>query len=728
MARSIDSIKRDYERCLEEINLSIDFQKRNHEKISETAQAIGGREGISYYEREFGILQRDMESAIAPLATKRQKLENELENHPDVKLNKLLDQVEEAQTSGEFRRLAKEFRKLDHEQSRRFADLCNEKAENLSAVEKAERIRIEEKRNNEMYNSLISSKQKATSWHDLAALGNQFRSMNGYRNTSELADECFNLSKKEKENVYTSLLLQKTELDANENSSADEYRHIADQLLTLGKDYNNVAELAAECRNTAVQQQFDRLVELKRQEDAKQTPDINAYQDLAWEFREIGRNYEAAIALADECESITKRQITADKFQTLIIKMQKAESEIDFNDLASEFEALGDFKATVEKAAECKNRSAAIRNARIHSIYTEANTEMQHLDSIRTSNPKELDDISRRWKKTAKKLDTIRDYKNADTLSDICMQRSDEASKKSEKIKMREKIAPIIAGRILQVIISVAFLYVLFGTEVIQGSIHRIHLDYSNVSDWLMLFLPLFFYTFLLCSFGSYFIPKKERYNYVYCIVAMVLQSILFLVWSNKYISLEFLEGLLYIGAFTGVVIAGMLIGFMESKKRIIITFTTISVITFVLGIVYLNGMVDDKEYHTVESPSEGMAAAEIGSFINRKWGFINEAGTEVIPCIYLSVRDFSEDLAAANLNGSWGFIDKNGNEVVPFIYDDVKEFSEGLAAVRFGYKNEVKWGFIDKNGNEVIPHIYSNTGSFSEGFAAVRKDRKTDI
>jgi len=146
--------------------------------------------------------------------------------------------------------------------------------------------------------------------------------------------------------------------------------------------------------------------------------------------------------------------------------------------------------------------------------------------------------------------------------------------------------------------------------------------------------------------------------------------------------------------------------------------------ITFTLGFGYINGWFNDSGYNTVRVSSEDMSAVEFGSFINRKWGFIDQSGNEVIPCIYFSVMDFSEDLAAAN-NGKWGFIDKNGNEVVPFVYDAVLSFSEGLAAVRVGNSLSGRWGFIDKNGNVVIPFDFDFAGSFSEGLASVRIESK---
>ena len=109
---------------------------------------------------------------------------------------------------------------------------------------------------------------------------------------------------------------------------------------------------------------------------------------------------------------------------------------------------------------------------------------------------------------------------------------------------------------------------------------------------------------------------------------------------------------------------------------------------------------------------SEGLAAVRL----NDKRGYIDQNGTEVIPCKYDWVGGFSEGLAPVELNGKWGFIDQNDNEVISCKYDGVYSFSEGLARVELNGK----FGFIDQNDTEVIPCKYDWAYSFSEGLATV--------
>lgn len=101
-----------------------------------------------------------------------------------------------------------------------------------------------------------------------------------------------------------------------------------------------------------------------------------------------------------------------------------------------------------------------------------------------------------------------------------------------------------------------------------------------------------------------------------------------------------------------------------------------------------------------------------------KKCGYIDKSGNIVIPCIYTDAGDFSEGLAPVqNESGKWGFIDKSGNVVIPFIYSYAQTFNEGLAAV---CNDRFYWGYIDKTGRCIIPCIYKNTYMFFDGLAAV--------
>ncbi len=122
----------------------------------------------------------------------------------------------------------------------------------------------------------------------------------------------------------------------------------------------------------------------------------------------------------------------------------------------------------------------------------------------------------------------------------------------------------------------------------------------------------------------------------------------------------------------------------------------------------------------------DGMAsfAKEIGTFRNESifhYGFIDNTGKEVIPCIYEDLNYFSEGLAAVKnekkKGGLFGFVDKTGKEIIPFIYDRADPFDNGLATV----KKDGFWGSIDRTGKEVLPFIFNSPYGFDEGLATVK-------
>ena len=73
-------------------------------------------------------------------------------------------------------------------------------------------------------------------------------------------------------------------------------------------------------------------------------------------------------------------------------------------------------------------------------------------------------------------------------------------------------------------------------------------------------------------------------------------------------------------------------------------------------------------------------------------------------------------DLWPVKQDKKWGYIDKTGQIIIPFKFDGAHDFSEGLAAVNI----EEKTGYIDKTGKFVIQPRFISGFSFSEGLAVV--------
>ena len=89
----------------------------------------------------------------------------------------------------------------------------------------------------------------------------------------------------------------------------------------------------------------------------------------------------------------------------------------------------------------------------------------------------------------------------------------------------------------------------------------------------------------------------------------------------------------------------------------------------------------------------EGLA--RIKKFGN--YGFINEAGEQVIACNFSDASDFCEGLARVKKFGKFGFIDKNGVQVIECKFDDANDFCNGFAKV----KVNGKWLEIDSSGKD---------------------------
>lgn len=82
-----------------------------------------------------------------------------------------------------------------------------------------------------------------------------------------------------------------------------------------------------------------------------------------------------------------------------------------------------------------------------------------------------------------------------------------------------------------------------------------------------------------------------------------------------------------------------------------------------------------------------------------------------MIAPIYDGAADFSEVLAAVGQMGKyyvrWGFVDAAGTLVIPCKYYEVSSFRNGRAVVCIVSGGALKYGSIDRNGREILPCIY---------------------
>jgi|GEM_PF-1600056 len=97
--------------------------------------------------------------------------------------------------------------------------------------------------------------------------------------------------------------------------------------------------------------------------------------------------------------------------------------------------------------------------------------------------------------------------------------------------------------------------------------------------------------------------------------------------------------------------------------------------------------------YDSITYFSEGYAAVKL----NNQWGFINQYGVETVRPAYFSVQPFSEGLAVV-FNGRMGYINTAGSVVIPLRYTVALSFSNGKARVY----DANGWNYIDKTGKVV--------------------------
>ena len=100
----------------------------------------------------------------------------------------------------------------------------------------------------------------------------------------------------------------------------------------------------------------------------------------------------------------------------------------------------------------------------------------------------------------------------------------------------------------------------------------------------------------------------------------------------------------------------------------------------------FLGFITKSFNYNIVGDFSEGLAYIKK----DKKYGYIDKSGKEVIPAVYNYVSDFSEGVAAVEKDGKYGYIDKSGKEVVPFDYDvpTSKEYSLRVCCGDYNYFN----------------------------------------
>lgn len=94
---------------------------------------------------------------------------------------------------------------------------------------------------------------------------------------------------------------------------------------------------------------------------------------------------------------------------------------------------------------------------------------------------------------------------------------------------------------------------------------------------------------------------------------------------------------------------------------------------------------------------SQGLAAVRDPG---GRWGYLDAAGTLVVPPRFDDAGDFADGLAPVKLGKLWGYADRTGRMAIPARWDFASVFVGGRAVVRLG----TRMGIIDAAGREVLP------------------------
>lgn len=94
-----------------------------------------------------------------------------------------------------------------------------------------------------------------------------------------------------------------------------------------------------------------------------------------------------------------------------------------------------------------------------------------------------------------------------------------------------------------------------------------------------------------------------------------------------------------------------------------------------------------------------------------RGFGFVNQEGQEIIPCIYEEVG-YCGNLYKVMDQEGYHLLDGEGKKLTTQAYNYIYDFHEGLCAV----EKDLLWGFVNEQGEEVIPPHYHFARDFKDG------------
>jgi len=116
--------------------------------------------------------------------------------------------------------------------------------------------RLQQEKIEKQYKELLARKKTATNYEALTALSKELRAMNGYKDTSSLAEQCDSMANDVREKKYQELLSKKEKA-----SHEDEFQNLYRNFLEIG-DYKDAKSLTVECNK-----QYSKLKEHREEQE-----------------------------------------------------------------------------------------------------------------------------------------------------------------------------------------------------------------------------------------------------------------------------------------------------------------------------------------------------------------------------------------------------------------------------------------------------------------------------
>ena len=132
---------------------------------------------------------------------------------------------------------------------------------------------------------------------------------------------------------------------------------------------------------------------------------------------------------------------------------------------------------------------------------------------------------------------------------------------------------------------------------------------------------------------------------------------------------------------------------------------------------------------------------------LSQHYGVVDNEGNKITEAIYEDVFDISGELIPVKKDGLWGYVDDNGVEVIPCIYQATFESKDGydqdkeesytimpyypypVIDGRIVVKNQDdKYGVIDTKGNTLIDFEYDNGSPYFDNSVILLKDGEWSI